>query len=459
MKNIVLTIVSLLLFSACKPVQKKLIIDTQTDWDVLSPKMEHLKIEQGELHMLADSAVFSSTLKTFQKKQKLKSVTIKQTPEWNTWQPIDKVTPENTDNALVFIPIANHDYWLLAQLKGDTENGYHAWHSTNMETWQHYGPVTSIDHKWVTSAEYADGKFYIYFDYPNDEDPHLIIDNDLTDGQPGKFMGKVLNDPTHGSDMAVFRDDDGTFHIVYEDWSPINARNHAWDSPLAGHADSPDGIHDFLPHEHTPPIDKRTKPTGKIEPYTPHSNQLVHGPDQTPYTFEVHEGEQDAFGDYTMIKVGGQYYMFSDYHPKEENKSMRIGRWRSSAITKEFVWDGEMGENIHPDPTVGFAEGKFYLIVQDGEHDFVSSGPWVDGVFARVGVDTNNDGAINQWTALTNIKEIYTQKEGFARVVNAFPAQIDVLGLDLGFSFKLELYLYKNGNFFPIVNTVEMEWE
>ena len=57
--------------------------------------------------------------------------------------------------------------------------------------------------KWVTTAEYVDGKTYIYYDFPNDQDPHLFIDEDLTDGKPGKNMGIALNDPSHGSDCAV----------------------------------------------------------------------------------------------------------------------------------------------------------------------------------------------------------------------------------------------------------------
>ena len=76
----------------------------------------------------------------------------------------------------------------------------------------------------MTSAEYADGQFYLYYDQPNDEDPHLIIDEDIMDGKVGKDYGMVLKDPSHGSDCAVFRDEDGVFHIIYEDWSPLNAR-------------------------------------------------------------------------------------------------------------------------------------------------------------------------------------------------------------------------------------------
>lgn len=91
----------------------------------------------------------------------------------------------------------------------------------------------------------VDGKLYLYYDFPNDEDPHLYIDEDLTDGKPGKNIGMALNDPSHGSDCAVIRGLDGHFHVIFEDWSPINARSHSWDSPLAGHAVGKKGYMDF----------------------------------------------------------------------------------------------------------------------------------------------------------------------------------------------------------------------
>jgi hypothetical protein len=225
---------------------------------------------------------------------------------------------------------------------------------------------------------------------------------------------------------------------------------------LAGHADSPDGINGFLPHEYLPPIDKRTTPTGKIKPYKPAENQLVHGPDQTPYTYEVHEGPQDAFGDYTMIKVSGQYYIFCDYDSHDEQKSMRVGRWRSDNITKQFTWDGEIGEDFHPDPTIGFAEGKFYLLVQRNESDFISDGPWVDGVEIRAGIDTNNDGAINKWTPFTKIREIYTQKEGFVRVIESQPAKLDIADLGEGYAFQLECRIRKKDGFMPLIDSIEI---
>ena len=45
----------------------------------------------------------------------------------------------------------------------------------------------------MTTAEYADGKTFFYYDRPNDRDPHLIIDHDLRDGLPGEDKGLVFD--------------------------------------------------------------------------------------------------------------------------------------------------------------------------------------------------------------------------------------------------------------------------
>ena len=71
-------------------------------------------------------------------------------------------------------------------------------------------------------------------------------------------MGMAFKDPTDGSDAAIFRDLKGKFHLILEDWSPIDASTHAWDSPLAVHAVSEDGIKDFKIL--APPVDERTNP-------------------------------------------------------------------------------------------------------------------------------------------------------------------------------------------------------
>jgi len=92
--------------------------------------------------------------------------------------------------------------------------GYHAWQSRDMVNWVHHGPVTEGFSRWVTTAEYANGQVYLYYDYPNDQDPHLYIDADLTDGMPGKNIGIAFKDPSDGSDCGVIRDPQGIFHLI-----------------------------------------------------------------------------------------------------------------------------------------------------------------------------------------------------------------------------------------------------
>ncbi len=115
-------------------------------------------------------------------------------------------------DAVVFVPVSDGDYWLLARhadygskglYKARESAGYHAWHSTDMKKWEHKGPVSDFRSRWVTTAEVVDGTFYIYYDHPNDEDPHLIIDKDLSDGKMGEDMGIAFADPTHGSCFIV----------------------------------------------------------------------------------------------------------------------------------------------------------------------------------------------------------------------------------------------------------------
>ena len=284
--------------------------------------------------------------------------------------------------------------------------------------------------------------------------PHLYIDNSLKDGVIGTFMGMVFNDPTHGSDCSVFRDNaDGRFHIIHEDWTPINASAHAWDSPLAGHTSSLDGVTGFSPAEHVPPVDQRTTPTGSYGTYNhPHTNGTPIG---NPLTYEIHTAEQNAYGDWTSIKIGYRYYLFGDYEP-DHGGNIRCARFTSDSIYEEFKYVGELGSG-HPDPTVGFAEGQFYLIRQQST-DHVSPGPWVDGVEARAGVDTDGDGIIDQWTAWQGVSEAYDHTPGYARVVSVTPARLDLSALHAGFGFEFEFRVDNNvvPGVSPIMDSVEM---
>ena len=87
-----------------------------------------------------------------------------------------------------------------------------------------------------------------------------------------------------------------------------------------------------------------------------------------------------------------------------------------------------------------FAEGKFYLATQM-RTDYMSTGPWVETVEARVGVDTDNDGVIDHWGDWQAVQETYDYIPGFSKQVAKTPAKLDLSSLPEGYGFQFELRL------------------
>ncbi len=393
-----------LLFSVTLPAsagERGWVVDTGEQWKKAKASAENLRLGEGKAEPTADRARFVSVVKQYDQPRSAERIRFRQDGVWKNWKPTKVGSPSGTRNAPVFLPVGDGNYWYFAEKQG-AGPGYHAWHSSDMKEWVHKGQVT--ESRWVTSVEHADGKFYIYYDKPNDEDPHLIIDEDLTDSSKRK-VGEVFADPSHGSDSGVFRAADGSFHLIYENWSASNIQTtRSADSPIAGHTKSPDGIRGFEPRELPAPIDER-----KDKP-------------------------QDVFGDYTITRVGPRYYIFCDYHPPDG--PIRIGHWFSESLEGEFEWGGGgIGKGFHPDPTMGFAEGRFYLVVQR-HRNFVSRGPWADGVEARAGVDKDGDGKVDAWTEWQAVRAEYARKKGFSRIVEREPASIDLRSLPAGRGFR-----------------------
>jgi len=440
----------------------------------------------------AKRGAYTSAMRKFETKRSAKELLITQSPVWRNWNPVGNIGPENLEDAPVMLTKGPDDYWMLGRYKsGNKKNfqakeaalegfdiplkttpfknqfdapgaeqkpmsGYHAWQSRDMVNWVHHGPVTEGFSRWVTTAEYVDGKTYIYYDYPNDQDPHLYIDDDLTDGKPGENIGLAFKDPSDGSDCAVIRDLEGRFHVIYEDWSPINAREHSWDSPLAGHAVSADGKGDFSILD--PAVDDRTKATGKFAEYLhPHWKKEHPDWDSNVARYEIHEPEQNAYGDWAAISIGGQYYLFADYHPA--NDKIRLGWFTSAGLDKPFEFCGELGRG-HPDPDIAFAEGRFYLATQM-KQDYVSPGPWVETVTARVGVDTDNDGKADAWSEWSELKESYDYIEGFSKQIARTPAamKLDELPAGFGFCFELAIEDATDNDSQPILDAVTLSFE
>ncbi|MFT7631780.1 MAG: hypothetical protein ACI87E_002820 [Mariniblastus sp.] len=452
------------------------VIDSQSAWEASTNTKSNLEFKTGMALPTEKNATFQSTMKTFDKKRSASSIVFEQSAIWQNWEPVENIGPANLKDAPVALSLGPNNYWLfgrygkpnkkelknLSKFKSESatlegfdiplkttrhanqfdaagglkpgKGGYHAWQSRDMVNWVHHGSVTERFSCWVTTAEFVDGKLYIYYDYPNDQDPHLYIDDNLMDGVPGKNMGIAFKDPSDGSDSGLIRDLEGKFHVIYEDWSPINAGKRSWDSPLAGHAVSEDGIKDFKIMN--PVIDNRTKPTGEKKTYK-HPHWKSHPEwDTNIAEYEVHQPEQEAYGDWASICIAGQYYLFGDFDPVGGHK-MSVGWFTSPSLDQEFTWCDSIGQG-HPDPDICFAEGRFYLVTQQ-KQDFASPGPWVETVESRVGVDTNNDGKIDEWTEWQAAKETYDYTKGFAKQIKKTPASIDLSKLPAGFGFQIEV--------------------
>jgi hypothetical protein len=474
-------------------------ISSAEEWKENIATSQGATFAEGMVSPDVKSASLRTKLKPYPQKRAAKMLVIDQSPIWQNWNPIANIGPANLQDAPVLLTVGPGDYWIFGRygrprpaakennakfrpqaitLEGydmplqttpfpnqfnapgglkPGRGGYHAWQSHDMKTWVHHGPVTEAFSKWVTSAEYVDGKALIYYDFPNDQDPHVYVDDNLFDGEPGQNMGLAVKDPSHGSDAGFIRDLDGRMHVILEDWSPINASNRSWDSPLAAHAVSPNGIDDFVFGK--PPVDRRTSPTGKVGTYR-HPHWAKEDPEHYETNlaeYEIHEPEQEAYGDWAAICIGGQYYLFGDYDPVGGHQ-MSVCWFTSPSIDEEFVWCDTIG-NGHPDPDVAFAEGRFYLATQQST-DYVSPGPWVEMVEARVGVDTTKDGKADQWTEWTEVKEHYDTIPGFSKQVAKSPAAVDLADLPAGYGFQIELRLTDSteNKSKPIIDSISLSF-
>jgi hypothetical protein len=478
-----LFLTALLASAVSSPAETAWVIDQQPDWQEAVEHQTALEFIDGMAVPSAGKSTLTTKLKRYPSKRSASSLRIEQSPVWDNWEPTPNIGPANLGDAPVMLSLGPDDYWMFGRYQGTrgpkgakarkpvefrpepatlegfdvpltttpypnqfnapgglqkSLGGYHAWQSRDMVNWVHHGPITEGFAKWMTTAEFFDGKAYFYYDFPNDQDPHLYIDADLTDGKPGENVGLAFDDPTHGSDCTVIRDLEGSFHIIAEDWSPIHAQSRSWDSPLATHGVSKDGKAPFKIL--APPVDTRTKPTGKIGTYK-HPHWAKEHPEKFKTNiaeYEIHEPEQEAYGDWAAIAIGGQYYLFGDYDPAGGHE-MSVGRFTASSIDGPFQWCGHVGKG-HPDPDVMFAEGRFYLATQQNS-DFTSPGPWVEKVEARVGVDSDNDGKVDQWSEWQELKESYDYTPGFSKQIARTPAELDLSGLPAGFGFQIDVRL------------------
>lgn len=103
---------------------------------------------------------------------------------------------------------------------------------------------------------------------------------------------------------------------------------------------TPAGIFNEFEHPHWDRDDTENYPGRTNE-----KNEL-----RTFSRFEVHDPEQDAFGDWAGITVGEQVYLWGDFHPagSTAQSEMKIAWFTSKALGQPFKLCDSIG-SVHPD--------------------------------------------------------------------------------------------------------------
>jgi beta-xylosidase len=131
-------------------------------------------------------------------------------------------------------------YWLYPTYSAKYEEQVHldAFSSTDLVTWtRHERIVDTAAVKWANKAMWApsivqkDGWYYLFFganDIQNDQEKGGIgvARSRSPEGPFTDYLGKPLVDRFHNGaqpiDQMVFRDDDGSYYIVYGGWRHCN---------------------------------------------------------------------------------------------------------------------------------------------------------------------------------------------------------------------------------------------
>jgi hypothetical protein len=105
-------------------------------------------------------------------------------------------------------------------------------------------------------------------------------------------------------------------------------------------------------------------------------------------------------------------------------------------------------------------EGKFYLITQTAK-DYRSTGPWVEKVESRVGVDTTNNGKIDTWSKWSEVKETYDYIKGFSKQIKKNPARQNLADLPEGYGFQIEVKIndITSNASKPLIESLELSFK
>ena len=91
-------------------------------WDFSSPDFqksissgEVAAEEAGGISFKSKHSLVRMTMKSFEEKRSVSTVTVSQAPTWLNWNPIENLGPSNLQDAPVLLTLGPDDYWIFGR--------------------------------------------------------------------------------------------------------------------------------------------------------------------------------------------------------------------------------------------------------------------------------------------------------------------------------------------------------
>ena len=109
------SITSLTLFVTASLFSESWQIKSQTEWEKNIQSSKGLIIKDDVVSPKEKAGHFKTKLKKFNGKKSLQSLTIHQSPVWQSWEEVPGVGPSNLKDAPVFLSKGPNDYWMFGR--------------------------------------------------------------------------------------------------------------------------------------------------------------------------------------------------------------------------------------------------------------------------------------------------------------------------------------------------------
>ncbi|MBO24625.1 MAG: hypothetical protein CMO65_05420, partial [Verrucomicrobiales bacterium] len=90
-------------------------VDSQADWEKAIASSNGVAVANGTVSPNGKTGQLKTKLKRFDRKRSALSLTIRQSPIWQNWIPIENLGPENLRDAPVLLTVGPGNYWMFGR--------------------------------------------------------------------------------------------------------------------------------------------------------------------------------------------------------------------------------------------------------------------------------------------------------------------------------------------------------